>query len=170
MVQHEYWGLLGWNHKIILLTNYIQKDDFFNREDLFFIEGRRCSGGLVQYLPMYEVYCTRTNRLKDAEIDLRLLHDGPPRDGVRLLGNTYQFFPRTQTWTVAPGRKVLIDGPSVQTVATSDEHGIYDISGLVPGTYYVQPFDAGADGHRHISCEFKSLQTGTVRACDVVVP
>lgn len=53
-----------------------------------FVDGRRLPGSLTRFLPVYDLNCTRSDLLQDAGIDLRVLHDGPPAQGIRLIGRT----------------------------------------------------------------------------------
>jgi hypothetical protein len=108
----------------------------------------------------------------DAEVDLRVLRDGPPREGVRILGRTVRLtgdypYPR---WETAPSMKVVIRGPVGSTSVASDEHGVYDVTGLPPGNYEVSRSPVGdtPPSWRDTECRLK-IEAGDIRECNVGV-
>jgi hypothetical protein len=144
----------------------------FRGRETYFIEGHRQSSRLTRLLPIFEVHCTRTAALKYAEVDLRVLRDGPPKNGVRITGYTYR---RTSAneWKEVPNTQVGISGPSGETIVTSDSKGLFDISGLPPGAYDVHWMAPKAGPYPHPTCYWmgsQSLKTGDVRECNVYVP
>jgi hypothetical protein len=69
-----------------------------------------------------------------AAVDLRVLQDGPPSSGVRIIGRVY-----ADTYgTPASGAKVLITVPGGSISTTTDQQGIYDLVGLPAGRYSVR--------------------------------
>jgi hypothetical protein len=169
VVQKTYWGLPWWDRKLVLLTAFVRGGTGFERGDTYFIDGNRERRWLTRRLPIFEIHCTRTVALKYADIDLRVLNDGPPKNGGRIMGYTYR---RTSSseWKEMPSVKVGINGPTGEIVVTSDPQGFYDISGLPPGTYYVHGMDPQAGPYwALLKCHW-SLRVGDVRECDVDAP
>jgi len=168
MVGEHYWGLPWWNRKIVLLTMYAQAESPLHRGEDFFVEGNHWPGGIARLLPIFELRCTRTCPLKNAEIDLQVLREGPPRSGVRILGYTYQR--NSPGWQTVPNARVFLRANSSQISATSDQRGIYDLDGLPPGTYFVDRTDADGRIVPGILCGWGMLHSGDIRECDVPVP
>jgi hypothetical protein len=175
LVEKTFWGLPWWDRKIVLLTFFVRGGKGFERSEAYFVEDNRQSRRLTRLLPVFEIHCTRTTALKYAEVDLRALKDGPPQNGVRIMGYTYTYR-RTSTneWEHAPGGQVGIRGPAGETVVASGPQGLYDISGLPPGVYDVHGVDPKAGPYWALPiCMWQgaqSLKTGDVRECDVYVP
>jgi hypothetical protein len=173
VVEKTFWGLPWWDRKIALLTFFARGGKGFRRGETYFVEGREQSRRLPRFLPIFEIHCTRTAALREAEIDLRALKDGPPKNGVRIMGYTYR---RTSAneWKEVPSAKVGINGPAGETVVTTDPHGLYDINGLPPGAYDVHGMDPKAGPYwAHPICFWEgsqSLKVGDVRECNVKVP
>jgi hypothetical protein len=172
-VQKTYWGLPWWDHRIVLLTFFVRGGNGFEKGGTYFVDGNRSSRRLSQFLPFFEVHCTRTGALKYSEIDLRALREGPPKNSVRIMGYTFR---RTSTngWEDVPRVRIGITGPSGETVASSDEQGLYDVSGLPPGSYLVHGMDPKAGPYwAHPICIWdgsQSLKSGDIRECGVTVP
>jgi hypothetical protein len=69
---------------IVILRAFFEPSD---KSVSYFVEGYRSYGPLFRYLPMIEqTDCGRTQYAKDASVPLRVLRDGPPKSGVRLIG------------------------------------------------------------------------------------
>ncbi len=127
IVQEQFWGLPFWDHKIVLVALPLQA------EEPVFIDGTRMHGLLTQFLPVVEVIpCNRSRLLKDAKVDLRVLRDGPPRKGVRIIGRVLHYDGKD-----APSTRVAISGPGGTTEVMTDQDGIYDLSGMPPGQYAI---------------------------------
>jgi hypothetical protein len=172
-VEKTLWGLPWWDRKIVLLTFFVRGGQGFKRGETYFVEGNRQSRRLTRLLPIFEVHCTRTAALKYAEVDLRVLKDGPPKNGVRIIGYTYRHTSANE-WKEVPGTKVGIDGPAGETIVTSDPQGIYDVNGLPAGAYDVHGMAAETGPHwAHPICYWmgsQSLKAGDARECNVFVP
>ena len=173
IVQKTYWGLPWWDRKLVLLTFFVRGGTGFERGETYFVEGNRESRWLTRRLPMFEIHCTRTVALKYAEIDLRAISDGPPKNSVRIMGFTYRRASSNE-WKELPGTKVGIQGPAGEIVAISDLRGFYDVGGLPPGAYYVHGMDPQAGPYwANPVCYFEgsqSLKAGDIRECDVYAP
>lgn len=173
-VQKYYWGLPWWNGKLaILLTTTRGSGLRPPRGEIEFVDGRRLRGSATRFLPVFDTFCTRTGSIADAEVDLRVLRDGPLHDGVRILGTTGRLtgnpeFPR---WTAIPSVSVRILGPSGLTTVESDERGIFDVTGLPAGTYEIlrPPVTVGVPpSWRDIQCDLR-VAAGDIRECNVLL-
>ncbi len=173
LVRQPFWGIPQ-SRKLVVLTLYTRNrgNPFAHGED-YFVDGDHWKGILTRFLPVFETYCTRTAPLKVAEVDLRVLRDASPREGVRIVGYTGR---ATDDYNVqpVPGVKVVITGPTGRTVATSDESGIFDVSALPPGDYEVDRTGGGRDSSwKHPACRWigrEAPKSGDVRACTVFTP
>jgi hypothetical protein len=129
MIRRRYWALaviqksIGapwWDHKIVMLPFFLQGGTGLGRGETHFVDRNRWSRRLTQFLPIFEIYCTRTKALEYSEIDLRTLREGPPKNGVRIMG--YTFRPGSSSgWTGVPVTNVGVTGPAAETVATLSE-------------------------------------------------
>src|SRR3989442_12486009 len=108
----------------------------------------------------------------NSEVELRALRDGAPKNSVRIMGYTFR---RTSTsgWKDVPGTSVGISGPAGEIIVTSDQRGLYDISGLPPGWYSVHGMDPKEGPYwAHAICTWdgsQSLKSGDIRECGVTV-
>ncbi len=132
-VERRYWGWPSWAPNFVILRTLFNNA---KKGDEYFVDGRRSEGLLTHFVPIVEHYaCCHTERLDYAAVDLRVLEDGPPRSGVRIIG-------RVGTDLVgfepARGVKLLVTGPDGKTTTTTtDQQGIYDLVGLPEGHYSV---------------------------------
>lgn len=130
-VQHRYWGLPWWSSKIVFLTAGV-----FQQGEIYFVDGSRGALRSSHFLPIvYIGACTRTRPLNEALIDTRILDSGPPKSGGRIIGRSYRR--DALGYKLAPGVRVQIEGPNGSTFAVSDDHAVYDVSGLPPGRYTI---------------------------------
>jgi hypothetical protein len=130
VVRENFWGLRSWESTLVLL----QAGPWFRTGDMWFIDGYRQDGLLGRSLPAFSLHCTRSAQVSDAELDLRLLRDGPPKDGVRVIGRAVRFRHDFSEQGV-PGVEITITGPLGNITAATDAQGIYDRIGLPPGQY-----------------------------------
>lgn len=163
IVEKQFWGLPAWDKKIILIALPLHDGE------VYFVDGRRMQGLLTQFLPVVEVSsCNRTRLLKDAAVDLRVLHDGPPRDGVRIIGEVK----RGRHWEkAAAGIRVLISGPHGITTTETDQEGIYHVTGLPAGPYtiiaYAKPFRLGTN--RCQTYRDADLKSSEIWGCELAI-
>jgi hypothetical protein len=110
-----------------------------------FVEGARSVGALTRLLPLIErLPCGHTGTRNYAAVAIRILRDGAPKVGVRLIGRVYTDDQANRL--PAPGVGISIDGPSESTVSSTDSDGIYDASGLPPGRYTLHLAANSANG------------------------
>jgi len=171
-VETRFWGLPKWA-TVVLLT-YLERgpDNYFQVGKIYFVDGRHAPGSISRFLPTFDVYCTRTALLTDAEVDLRAIHDGRP-DGVRIMGRILRSANGFRPQPV-PRVNVVIQGPSGRTVATSDESGVYDSLGLPPGSYKIGiQSQSSAILWQNPSCIARNLdqpvRIGDIRDCTIIV-
>lgn len=126
-------------------------------------------GLLTQFLPVVKVIpCNRTNLLKYATVDLRVLHDGPPRDGVRIIGEVR----RGRHWEkAAAGIRVLISGPNGMTTTETDKEGIYDVTGLPAGPYTIvaDTKPLRPESNRCETYADAGLKSGAIWCCELAI-
>lgn len=135
--------------------------------DIYFVDGRLSSGLLTRWLlPVINMYCSRSELIPDAAVDLRVLRGGVPKPGVRLIGKVEK---RGNHREVVPGVKVIITGAQGTIVTQTDDLGIYDVTGLPPGHYAIRA-DVYSDAlRRYPSCPnyeaVQHLESGEVWGC-----
>ena len=172
-VQKQFWGLPWWDKKLVILLMSDRGGGVPPPHgEVDFVDGRRLPGSLTRFLPIYETFCTRTGPLADSEIDLRVLRDGPPQNGVRILGQTVRVtgtYP-SYRWETLTAATVEIRGETGTIAVHSDEHGIYDVKGLPPGYYKVarQPAAGTLPSWRDTVCRWK-VADGDIRDCTVPI-
>lgn len=131
-----FWGVPRW-HKglaVVIMPTFNDWRPFQNGPE-YLVDADRLHGSLTRFLPIYRDHrCTRTAPLQDSEIQLRVLHDGLPASGLRILGETIRLRQEKDSnhYTVekVPHVNVTIQGAGKSIAAVSDERGIYDVSGL----------------------------------------
>lgn len=175
IVQKHFWGLPWWDHKVAILTAVTNDvTEPFQHGESYLIDGRRSLGSITRFLPIRATFCTRSKKLRDAQLDLRILRDGGERDRVRIVGHTVRRTSKN-TWEDVSGITVVAQGSSAKGVAVSDENGIYDIGGLPPGEYNVglQTASGKIIWQNAPDCMLyrwqQSLRPGDVRDCTVTV-
>ena len=171
-VGKSFWGLPRWHQglAIVLISTSNNWDPFQGRE-MYFVDADRLDGSLTRFLPIFRDHrCTRTAPIEDAEIQLRVLRDGLPSNGLRILGKTIRLRQQSNSNSYSvekvPRVNVTIEGwkQGERFSAVSDENGVYDLSGLPIGGYRVGTEDepgkmhwenycCNPDGPRHSICE-----------------
>jgi hypothetical protein len=121
----------SWLPKLIVLRGVFDRSDENQR---YFVEGRHSRYAIARFLPVIEpVPCGHTARIENAIVAMRILRDGPPKDGVRLIGSVS----RWGNPMPVVGATVFIEGPLGKLMAVTDAQGNYDKTGLPPGHYTV---------------------------------
>jgi hypothetical protein len=119
--------------KLVILRDFFRSTD---RGEDFFVEGTRSLGPFTRFLPVVErVECGHSSRTGRALVQLRILRDGPPRSGVRIIGAVFR---SREDVKPSSGTTILIKGPAGNTVAVTDDNGVYDVAGLPFGQYTVE--------------------------------
>jgi hypothetical protein len=157
-VDQRFWGIRPWERKFVLVRPGLLRDD-----KPYLIDGQRPTGLLTRFLPIFEIYCTHTKPVGNAGIDLRLLHDGPPKDSARIIGVVLD---RVYTAPSSPvsDAKVIITGPSGTQVVRSNSSGIYDAPSVPPGHYKMTLESADQTDNSYFTCE-RDVQIGEVGEC-----
>ncbi len=173
VVRKSYWGL-PWSYRGLVILSGFERGDsrIFHRGETYFIDSRRRSGAGTRFMPIFDTFCTHTGNMQDVALELRVMHEGSPSPGIRILGYTYRLDTQYGYHPTAGG-KVRIRGTGGEMVVTSDQNGIYDVSGLPPGPYEVsaEPNDANPRPHSP-ECRLAwdaPAQPEDVRECSVVV-
>lgn len=164
-VKHRYWGLPWWSSMIVVMA-----PGWFQEGETYFVDGRSAWLPYSKFLPIvYTPACNRTDPLSERVVDIRLLSQGPPENGVRIIGRTYRREPGHRPergYEPAPGMRIEISGPSGSVYVSSDADAVYDLTGLPAGHYSIQiehpdRRDNEEGGHD------RSLSPGDVWARDV---
>lgn len=143
-VEHIYWGLPRWMSGMVIVRGYFRETD---KDQEYFVDAYRSDGVLTRFIPVVEFYpCCHTTLLKNAEVDLRVLQDGPPKSGVRIIGRVYDLR-ATNRGAFVPDSPILVTGPAGPISTLTDKAGIYDLRDLPPGHYSMRVGlrDYGAD-------------------------
>jgi hypothetical protein len=128
-VTRRYWGLPWWSSEVVFLA-----DGGFEKGEEVLVDGDR-SSLVSNFVPLvYIGNCTRSKRLERADIDLRILGDGPPKSSVRIIGRVVRQ-PSGWPQESVRGMTVEIIGPAGRSFRVSDAEGVYDATGLPPGHY-----------------------------------
>jgi hypothetical protein len=125
--------LPSWAPDLVILRGFFKQGE----RKQYFVDGIRSQGLLTHFLPIIEPqHCGRTDFLEGAMVDLRVLQDGPPTSGIRIIGRVYtDMYAASEP---ARGAKLLITGPTGTISTATDQQGIYDLIGLPPGHYIVE--------------------------------
>jgi hypothetical protein len=154
LVQEQFWGLLPWSPRLVLLTNSV-----FWEGEPFFISGRRARGLLTRYLPIVDTMpCLGVAQpVSREEVHLRVLRKPLHEDESRIIGevqtpkrpssrsSVYEWIIQSATQTPVAGARIKVAGSSGDTIVTTDAKGIYEISGLPPDGYTLSLLDVPAN-------------------------
>ena len=141
---------------IVILRGFFEPSD---RSASYLIEGHRSDGALLRFLPIIEpVPCGRTQPANDAAVALRILHEGPPKTGVRLVGRVYE----EKSKKPVPGVGISIEGPPGTIISVTDMQGVYEVNGLSAGRYTVGMKIQDAQGRplAHFGIRYFNLKAG----------
>ena len=123
VVDHEYWGLPSWKPRVILFSG--------SYDGQFLVDATRDHGLISGLLPLYiNRVCGQSGDVKRAEAQLRVLREGNPTNGVRIIGNV--FGPRESHV------EVIVSGPQGELRTFTDDTGVYDVGGLPAGRYRIR--------------------------------
>jgi hypothetical protein len=159
-VDHVYWGLPRWMRFVVFVRGYFKETD---KHEEYFVDANRSAGLLTRFFPVVEFYsCCHSKLLKNAEVDLRVLREGPPKSGVRIIGCIYSSLPNEPGVRHLQGVSVTVTGPRGSTSTVTDGEGIYDFRELPPGLYSIR-----VGTHEHGAT---NLRVGDVWGNDVWLP
>jgi hypothetical protein len=166
LVRREYWGLPWWARQVVVVALEGEVSPLAGGE-MYFVAARRRRGSVTRFLPLYDTSCSRTRLLKDAEIDLRVIHDGVPKNGARVLGHTVRSANSHEI--PVPSIKVVLQGPTGEFATTiSDQAGIYDLPDVPTGDSYLG-YEANGKIIWQLSSCATSMKSGDVRDCALAV-
>jgi len=169
LVQRRYWGLPWWTPRLVVLGH---SAPYLRKGGEYFIDADRNGGRFSAIFPYLEFRCgSRTKPLSDAPLELRLLDEGPPKSGVRIIGRTIRRF-GVGEWRSAVNVTVRITGPGGAISTITDQHGIYDVIGLPAGHYSVRSDpedDADAFPRENYERREGDLKAGDIWGRDVLV-
>jgi len=150
-VDHVYspkaWGALP---NLVILRGEFRTEDLARR---YFVEGQRSYAPFARVLPIIEpLDCGHTKSLEDAAVEVRVLRDGPPKSGIRLIGKVCKRDGCCSiSCTPVPGIGVSIDGPDGKMELVTDPRGVYDVIKTLPGRYTI----GSATAYETIETELK---------------
>jgi hypothetical protein len=152
-VEHRFADLTSGPANLIILRGFFHAKD---KSERYFVEGAHSRGVFTRFLPVFEpIDCGRTARLDDAAVALRVLRDGLPSSGGRLIGRVYASI-HSAPRNAVPGVIVLATGPAGSVVSVTDAQGIYDFVGLPPGQYTVEPLTRSNGRYLRVGLDLKS--------------
>ena len=104
----------------------------------YFVESTGGSNTVLGHLfPVFEPYdCGHTSPLEDAGAWIRILREGAPKSGARLIGRVYvgvRYDRRGRK--PAPGMNVSLEGAKGTITTVADDDGVYDFTSVPSGTY-----------------------------------
>jgi hypothetical protein len=158
-------GFFGTRSKLLLLTQ-----GYFEKDQEYLIDGVNFrSAVLSRLLPIvgFTGGCTHSARVKDADVDLRILRDKSPQRGVRIIGKLTRRNGRQREAVAAA--KVVIIGPQGTVTVETDNQGIYDVSGLPAGHYEVHSELRGQDPWYTQCWNGEELNPGDVGGCAMFI-
>jgi hypothetical protein len=165
-VEQRFGGLSRWNRRYVVLTQGV-----FESGQEYFFSGNTRDGRLTGFLIVEVELCRLQALLKDAEAELRILRDGPPKSGARIIGRVTHYLMTDYRTEVMPGINVVITGPTGSITTTTDELGIYDVSGVPPGRYSIRTETYNDKLQQYPSCglgsENPKLAVGDVWGCTI---
>lgn len=121
--------------RFVILRGTFQVEDQ-SRE--YFVESAGGSNTVLGHiLPVVEpLECGRTAPLQDASAWIRVLREGAPKRGSRLIGRVYMAVPYDHRWRKpAPGTYISLEGANGTIVSVADSNGVYDFTNVPPGAY-----------------------------------
>jgi hypothetical protein len=117
---------------------FLRPAQWWNKKEML-LDGWRFGGIVTQFLPAIYFTCgVRTRPIERAEVDLRVLRDGP-LEGVRILGRvaTERSY---ADYVLVPNPRVSVEAVSANNrfVAVTDDKGVYDFKTLPVDDYKVR--------------------------------
>lgn len=159
IVQQRFGGLPWWS-KVVFLK-------FVRSKGSWFVDGRLEEGLVTNWVvPVLDLKCSGSAPFRDAGVELRLFRDGRRWNGVRIIGRVVAPPGARKGRMPVNGTAVIIEGPMGSIATVTDNDGIYDISGLPPGSYSIRLQSSGPHG---ICQDFRQhgLEAGDVWGCEL---
>jgi len=139
---------------LVVLRGYFHFDD---KDQTYFVEGLRDNALFGHIFPSIVPFaCGHTARVQEAGVALRVLQDGAPTSGGRIIGEIYDDYKATRK--PVAGITITASGPAGNAVSITDAQGIFDFPHLPAGHYVMRRSDV-EDPPWHWDVD---LQDGTV--------
>jgi hypothetical protein len=136
----------------------------------YFVESTGGSNTVLGHLvPVVEpLDCGHTAPLEDAGAWIRILREGAPKSGARLIGRVYVGVPYDHRGKrPAPGTHLNLDGTTGTITSIADADGIYDFTSVPPGTYTLHAIVTEPNRHSFSETQSLRLTEGEARDWDV---
>lgn len=136
----------------------------------YFVESTGGSDTVLGHLvPVVEpLDCGHTALLEDAGAWVRILREGAPKSGSRLIGRVYRGVRYDRRGRrPAPGIDVNLEGANGTITTVADDDGVYDFTSVPSGTYTLRATVIGPDGSSLSETQPLKLNEGEVRDWDV---
>jgi hypothetical protein len=136
----------------------------------YFVESTAGSDTVLGHLvPVVEpLDCGHTALLEDAGAWIRILREGAPKSGARLIGRVYVGVPYDHRGKrPAPGTHLNLDGTTGTITSIADADGIYDFRSVPPGTYTLHAIVTEPNGRSFSETQSLRLTEGEARDWDV---
>jgi len=125
---------------LVVLRGFFKPSDRWKQ---YFVEGNRSRVAFTPLLPVIETHpCGHTQPRERAAVTLRILRDGPPKHGARLIGRVY----KADSVTPVSDMGIDIEGPSGSIYKVTEAARVYDATDLPAGHYTVRLDEGGASG------------------------
>ncbi len=153
--------------QFVILRGFFEAADQ-SRE--YFVESTGGSNTVLGHLvPVLEpLDCGHTAPLEDARAWIRVLREGAPKSGARLIGRVYvgvRYDRRGRK--PAAGINVNLEGEKGTITTVADDDGIYDFTSVPSGTYTLHATVIEQDGRSLSETQPLKLKEGEVRDWDV---
>ena len=136
----------------------------------YFVESAGGSNTVLgDLVPVVEpLECGRTAPLQDAGAWIRVLQEGAPKSGSRLIGRVYIGVPYDHRGRKpVPGAYVSLEGANGTIVSVADADGVYDFTGLPSGIYTLRAAVTISDGRVFSGVQPLHLKEAEVRDWDI---
>ncbi len=158
-VRQHFWGLRWWERRfvVLLLGNFKLGQEYF-------IDGTHFPGLLTRFFPFITLRPCGQSSEVEGSVELRLLHEGSSRTGVRIIGKVERFAERSIQ--ALPQVNVRITDSAGSFITTTDAHGIYDVTDLPPGRFGIEIVSPNLEKPH---CEENDVKVGQAWGCTLTV-
>jgi hypothetical protein len=161
VVEKHYWGLPWWNRRLIPICG------IFRGQQRFVFDGYPHQGLFTKFFPVLIARtCGHTGSFDKQEAQARVLREGIPPKGVRIIGTLRRYSANIPITSA----KVVITGPQGESVVVTDDNGVYDVRDVPAGRYRIRtelPDPRGREQDRCGGDEGKLVLEGHVSGCDL---